>query len=319
MAAAATAPPQPAPPKKSTMRPLDFYAKCSFGGVLSCGLTHASVVMLDLHKCRSQANPGVWPKSPFAGFAKMYAEGGIGGMTVGFAPTLAGYGVQGMFKFGLNEIFQDIYAGLIGGRETLDTTPKKMAFQAAASASAEFFADIGLCPFEMTKVKMQVELPPKDWAYLSLPSALSKMGANKAETNFPFGSLRPLWGRQIPYTVIKFVCFYQTAEFIYRQLEARGTKKSEMSNGQQLLVTFAAGYWAGIFCAITTQPMDNLVSMAGNTANKGKSFGQMASEMGTFNLFTKGLGTRIVMVGTLTGLQWWIYGAFKSACGFGTQ
>eukprot|EP01065_Artemidia_motanka_P029128 TRINITY_DN350_c0_g1_i4.p2 TRINITY_DN350_c0_g1~~TRINITY_DN350_c0_g1_i4.p2 ORF type:complete len:247 (+),score=95.54 TRINITY_DN350_c0_g1_i4:270-1010(+) len=245
--------------------------------------------------------------------------GGIGGCTVGLAPTLLGYGVQGLFKFGLNEIFQDIYAGMIGGRETLDTTPKKMAFQAAASASAEFFADMGLCPFEMTKVKMQVELPPKEWAFLSTPAALAKMNANKADTNFPFGSLKPLWGRQIPYTVIKFVCFYQTAEYIYYQLGERGIKRSEMSKGSQLMVTFAAGYWAGIFCAITTQPMDNLVSMAGNAANKGKSFGQMASEMGTVNLFTKGLSTRILMVGTLTGLQWWIYGAWKSACGFGTQ
>jgi solute carrier family 25 phosphate transporter 3 len=33
----------------------------------------------------------------------------------------------------------------------------------------------------------------------------------------------------------------------------------------------------------------------------------------------KGLGTRVIMIGTLTGLQWWIYGAFKSALGFGTQ
>eukprot|EP01062_Namystynia_karyoxenos_P025966 TRINITY_DN2032_c0_g2_i1.p1 TRINITY_DN2032_c0_g2~~TRINITY_DN2032_c0_g2_i1.p1 ORF type:complete len:344 (+),score=152.70 TRINITY_DN2032_c0_g2_i1:86-1033(+) len=311
---------QKAAPPKSSLRPLDFYAKCSFGGILSCGLTHAAVCPLDLHKCRAQANPTAWPRSLPQGWAKIYAETGAGGFFVGFTPTLIGYGIQGLFKFGLNEFFQDVYAGLIGGRETLDTTPKKMAFQAAASASAEFFADMGLCPFEMTKVKVQVEVPPsKEWAYLSTPAALAKMSADKASTRFPFGSLRPLWGRQIPYTVIKFVCFYQTAEFIYAQLAARGTKKEDMSKGQQLLVTFAAGYWAGIFCAITTQPMDNLVSMMGNKANEGKGFGQMASEMGYFNLFTKGLGTRIVMVGTLTGLQWWIYGAFKSACGFGTH
>ena len=32
-----------------------------------------------------------------------------------------------------------------------------------------------------------------------------------------------------------------------------------------------------------------------------------------------GLGTRIIMIGTLTGLQWWIYGSFKNAMGFGTS
>ena len=30
----------------------------------------------------------------------------------------------------------------------------------AGSASAEFFADIGLCPFEAVKVRMQTTMPP---------------------------------------------------------------------------------------------------------------------------------------------------------------
>jgi solute carrier family 25 phosphate transporter 3 len=303
------------------MRDASFYGKCSVGGILSCGLTHAAVVSLDVHKCRSQANPGKWPAGLPTGLRKLAAEEGLRGLTTGWAPTLWGYGAQGLCKFGLNEFFQDIYAGMIGGRDKLDTTVKKMGFQAAASGSAEIFADVALCPWEMTKVRMQVELPPgTEYRGMGTMAAMSKMSANSANTNFPFGSLKPLWGRQVPYTIIKFVCFYQTAEFIYEQLDKKmNMKKSEMSKGQCLGVTFAAGYWAGIFCAVATQPMDNLVSMAGNQANKGKSFGQMAGEVGMVNLFTKGLGTRIIMVGTLTGLQWWIYGSFKSAMGFGTQ
>ena len=55
--------------------------------------------------------------------------------------------------------------------------------------------------------------------------------------------------------MIKFVGFYVTAEWVYEQLEKRfGMKKSEMPVSQQLMVTFASGYWAGIFCAIATQP-----------------------------------------------------------------
>lgn len=305
----------------SGLRDLDFYAKCSFGGILSCGLTHAAVVTLDVHKCRSQARPDLWPKQLPVGIKKLAAEEGFRGMRIGWVPTLFGYGAQGLFKFGLNEFFQDVYAMGIGGRENLDTVAKKMAFQGLSAASAEFFADIALCPFEMTKVKMQVELPAGDYAKSSLVSAMRKMGENKAETRYPFGSLKPLWGRQIPYTVIKFVVFYQTAEFIYKQLALKGPEweRERLSKSFCLGVTFAAGYWAGIFCAISTQPMDNLVSMAGNPANKSKSFGQLVSETGAFALFTKGLGTRILMVGTLTGLQWWIYGSFKSIMGFGTQ
>ena len=35
----------------------DYYIKCMFGGVLSCGLTHTLVVPLDVVKCNMQARP----------------------------------------------------------------------------------------------------------------------------------------------------------------------------------------------------------------------------------------------------------------------
>lgn len=292
-----------------------YYTKCAIGGFMACGLTHAAVVTLDVQKCRSQANPE-WEQSMFRGIGKIWANEGLAGVTKGWVPTLWGYGLQGMVKFGANEVFQDFYGGLVGGKENLDAKWKKMALQGVSSGSAEFFADIALCPFEMTKVKIQVQLPGKVYEPAipgSLFPAMSAMNQHKAVTGFPFKSLQPLWGRQIPYTMIKFVGFYQTAEAIYEFLESSyGMKKSEMSTGSQLVVTFAAGYWAGIFCAICTQPMDNLVSMLGAEANKGKTMGQLAGEMGIGNLFTKGLGPRILMIGTLTGLQWYIYGGVKA-------
>jgi len=247
------------------------------------------------------------------------AEEGVAGLRVGWVPTLFGYGVQGLFKFGLNEFFKDVYGSLIG-EENLKNKLVKMGMWAAASGSAEIFADLGLCPFEMTKVRMQVTLPgdagsvPK-----GLIPAMSALYANKKDTKFPFGSLYPLWGRQVPYTMIKFVGFYLTAEWVYEQLDSRfNIKKSDMSTASQLTVTFASGYWAGIFCAIATQPMDNLVSMKGIEANKNKTWGQLATEMGTKDLFLKGLSTRVIMIGTLTGLQWGIYDAFKVFAGLPT-
>jgi solute carrier family 25 phosphate transporter 3 len=292
------------------------------GGLLACGLTHTAVVTLDVAKCRAQAHSkaGRWPKGLIPGIQRIIAEEGTVGMTRGWVPTLFGYGAQGLFKFGFNELFKDIYTRMIG-EKNVDSQWKKMALWAAASGSAEIFADVALCPFEMTKVKMQVSLPGAEAQFPSkFGAAFGLMSANRAETKFPFGSLYPLWGRQIPYTMIKFVGFYQTAEMIYSYLDRNhNIKKSDMSEAKQLVVTFLAGYWAGIFCAIATQPMDNLVSMKGIAENKNKPWGQMASEMGTKDLFTKGLGTRVIMIGTLTGLQWWIYGSWKSFMGFGTQ
>ena len=35
-----------------------FYAACTVGGILSCGLTHTMVTPLDIVKCNMQARPG---------------------------------------------------------------------------------------------------------------------------------------------------------------------------------------------------------------------------------------------------------------------
>jgi len=184
----------------------------------------------------------------------------------------------------------------------------------AGSASAEFFADIALCPMEMVKVKVQTS--PAGTFPTSLGPAVSAMMANKAETRFPFGSVTPLWGRQIPYTMAKFFFFEKVVQLFYRHVFTQ--PKDTYSKGTQLGITFASGYIAGVICAIVSQAPDNLVSQLAKPANKGKTLGQIASEQGTKKLFTGGLGTRIIMIGTLTGLQWWIYDSFKTAMGMGT-
>jgi hypothetical protein len=57
-----------------------------------------------------------------------------------------------------------------------------------------------------------------------------------------------------------------------------------------------------------------MVSKMNAADNKGLSIGQIYGKIGFAGLW-KGLTTRILMVGTLTGLQWWIYDSFKTAVG----
>jgi len=185
----------------------------------------------------------------------------------------------------------------------------------AASASAEFFADIALCPMEMVKVKVQTS--PHGTFPTALGPAVSTMQANAADTRFPFGSLVPLWSRQIPYTMAKFYFFEKVVELFYAHVFTR--PRETYSKGEQLGVTFLSGYTAGVICAIVSHPADTLVSLLGKSENKGKGFGQIASEFGYANLATKGLTTRILMIGTLTGLQWWIYDTFKTVFGMGSS
>eukprot|EP00472_Partenskyella_glossopodia_P002580 CAMPEP_0197536236 /NCGR_PEP_ID=MMETSP1318-20131121/53395_1 /TAXON_ID=552666 /ORGANISM="Partenskyella glossopodia, Strain RCC365" /LENGTH=65 /DNA_ID=CAMNT_0043094073 /DNA_START=494 /DNA_END=688 /DNA_ORIENTATION=- len=57
----------------------------------------------------------------------------------------------------------------------------------------------------------------------------------------------------------------------------------------------------------------------GKSENASKTFAQMAKEQGAWALFFNGLAPRVLMIGTLTGLQWWIYDTFKTSMGMGTS
>ena len=288
-----------------------YYAKCMLGGSLACGLTHFGITPLDVAKCNMQVNPKKY-NGLFTGLRVLVAEQGATGIWKGWLPTLIGYSMQGLFKFGLYEYFKDMYSN-IAGKENAEKY-KGLIF-CLGSASAEFFADIALCPMEMVKVKVQTA-PPGTWP-TSFGPALAKMSANSAETRFPFGSVVPLWSRQIPYTIAKFYFFEKTVAFCYTNVFTE--PRESYSKQTQLGITFLSGYTAGVVCAIVSHPADSIVSQIGKAENKGKSIGSIASEVGFWNLMTRGLPTRILMIGTLTGLQWWIYDTFKTAAGLGTS
>jgi len=86
-------------------------------------------------------------------------------------------------------------------------------------------------------------------------------------------------------------------------------------------VTFASGYLAGIFCAIVSHPADTIVSklysQGKDTGSTGSKISKIYAEIGFKGLWG-GLLTRIFMIGTLTGLQWYIYDSFKTAFGLTT-
>ena len=97
----------------------------------------------------------------------------------------------------------------------------------------------------------------------------------------------------------KFFFFEYIVDLFYSHVFT--APKNTYSKSTQLGVTFASGYLAGVVCAIVSHPADSLVSLMGKPANRGKGLGQIASETGIVTLATKGLGTRVVMIGTLTG------------------
>jgi len=280
------------------------------GGILSCGITHTIVCPLDIVKCRMQAMPGLY-KGVGDGFRSIWAAEGARGFTLGWAPTLVGYSAQGFGKFGFYEIFKDVYGWAAGDNAQKYRT---IGF-AISSASAEVIADTLLCPWEALKVKMQTAEPGT-----FTRSAVQGFNTMKAEGGSAvfYKGLTPLWCRQVPYTVVKFVAFEKIVSMFYSKVFTK--PKDQYTKMQQLMVTFMSGYIAGVFCAIVSHPADTMVSIINKRASDapaGQQVREIYGEIGFSGLW-KGLGTRIFMIGTLTCLQWVIYDSFKVWCGLAT-
>ncbi|EGS18732.1 putative mitochondrial phosphate carrier protein [Thermochaetoides thermophila DSM 1495] len=279
-----------------------YYAACTLGGLLACGLTHTLVTPLDLVKVRRQVDSSLYP-SNIRGLRHIYRhELGLRGIFTGWVPTFFGYSAQGSFKYGWYEVFKKTYSDLAGPENAYRY---KTGMYLAASASAEFLADIALCPFEAVKVRMQAGIPSP---YKGMTDGLQTITTAEGVVGGLYKGLYPLWGRQIPYTMTKFASFETIVELIYEK--GLPGKKSDYGKAAQTGVSFTAGYLAGILCALVSHPADVMVSKLNAYRKPEEGFGEVVrriyKDIGFLGLWN-GLGVRIVMIGTLTGLQWMIY------------
>jgi len=284
-----------------------YFAACALGGVIACGPTHTAVTPLDLVKCRRQVDSKLY-SSNLGAWKTIYKGDGLKGVFFGAGPTFVGYSLQGGGKYGFYEVFKYVYG------DKLFPGMNKTAVFLAASASAEFLADLALCPFESIKVRMQTTLPP--FAH-TMREGWTKIVAQEGYAGL-YKGLYPLWARQIPYTMVKFATFETTVNKIYNYL---GKPKSSYNALQQTGVSFLAGYIAGIGCAIVSHPADVMVSKLNADRKPGEAAGQaigrIYKQIGFAGLWN-GLPVRILMLGTLTAFQWLIYDSFKVQLGLPT-
>lgn len=296
------------------MAPIEMYSKeyfaaCTLGGIIACGPTHSAVTPLDLVKCRRQVDSSMY-SSNVQGWKTILKTKGDSIFT-GLGATFIGYSFQGAGKYGFYEFFKYSYSNVVGEEMA---EKYKTGVYLAASASAEFLADIALCPWEMIKVKTQTTIPPYA---SSVFDGWSKLQAQEGLAGL-YKGLSPLWMRQIPYTMVKFASFEKTVEKIYQYL---GKPASAYTSLQQTGVSFLGGYIAGIFCAVVSHPADVMVSKINSDKKATESTGQAVlriySKIGFGGLWN-GLPVRIAMIGTLTGFQWLIYDLFKVYVGLPT-
>jgi solute carrier family 25 phosphate transporter 3 len=225
----------------------------------------------------------------FQAWGKIGRAEGFRGIYTGWAPTFFGYSAQGAFKYGGYEFFKKTYADMVGPE---NAHKYKTFLYLGASASAEFIADVALCPFEAIKVRMQTTIPPfAKTTFGGWNTITAKEG-----TAGLYKGLYPLWGRQIPYTMMKFASFETVVEMIYDRLPG---KKSDYGKGAQTGVSFLGGYIAGILCAIVSHPADVMVSKLNSERKAGESAGTAVSRIYSkigFGGLWNGLPVRIVMI-----------------------
>ncbi len=137
------------------------------------------------------------------------AKEGASALLTGFGPTAVGYLVQGGGKFAGYEFFKKKFIDLAGGPDK--AVPHRTAIYLGASATAEFFADILLCPLEATRIRL---VSQRGYAN-GLSSGFMRMAREEGFRGFYSGFV-PLLFKQVPYAVGQFTVHEAVNEIIYR-------------------------------------------------------------------------------------------------------
>ncbi|CAL5373616.1 unnamed protein product [Camellia sinensis] len=279
-----------------------YYGICALGGMLSAGTTHLAITPLDVLKVHMQVNP-VKYNSISTCFTTLLREQGPSAFWRGRGGKFFGYGIQGACRFGLYEYFKKVYSNVL-----VDQNRSFIFF--VSSASAEVIANVALCPFEAIKVRVQAQ----PHFAKGLIDGVPKLYATEGLRGF-YKGLVPLWGRNLPFSMVMFSTFEHSVNFLYHNVLQR--RKEDCSRAQQLGVTCLAGYAAGSVGSIISNPADNIVASLYN--KKANSLKLAVKKIGFINLFTRSLPIRIMLVGPVVTLQWLFYDSIKVLSGLPTS
>uniref|UniRef100_A0A5B7BFR2 Uncharacterized protein n=1 Tax=Davidia involucrata TaxID=16924 RepID=A0A5B7BFR2_DAVIN len=279
-----------------------YYGVCAVGGMLSAGTTHLAITPLDVLKVNMQVNP-IKYNSISTCFTTLLREQGPSAFWRGRGGKFFGYGVQGACRFGLYEYFKKVYSNVL-----VDHNKSFIFF--VSSASAEVIANVALCPFEAIKIRVQAQ----PHFAKGLIDGFPKLYASEGLLGF-YRGLVPLWGRNLPFSMVMFSTFEHSVNFLYRNVIQR--RKEDCSRAQQLGVTCLAGYAAGSVGSIISNPADNIVASLYN--KKADSLKLAVKKIGLVNLFTRSLPIRIMLVGPVVTLQWLFYDTIKLLSGLPTS
>ena len=134
----------------------------------------------------------------------------------------------------------------------------RTAIYLGASAIAEFFADIALCPLEATRIRL-VSQPT--FANGLLPG-FARIAREEGVAGF-YAGFGPILFKQVPYTMAKFAVFEVAQEKI---IATTGKTKDQLVGSELTTVNLLGGLIAGMAAAVISQPADTLLSKVSRRA-----------------------------------------------------
>jgi len=279
-----------------------YFLKGAVAGGLCCSITHGAACPIDVVKTRMQLDPAKYNKGMIDGFKQVIRNEGAAALATGLGPTAGGYLFQGWWKFGGFEFFKVNLARSYGDQGAWDN---RFMLNSIAAASAEFIADIFLCPFEATRIR-QVSDPAM--AKLSMPGAAKSMIASEGMLPALYSGFVPMLFKQIPYTIAKFVVQDFAQESIYNA----ACPKRDCGGGTKFGISLTSGVIAGVAAAIISHPADTLLSKINKVGEGGEGnmfvrMGRIAKDLGPAKLCLMGLPARCVMIGGITAGQFGIF------------
>lgn len=266
---------------------------------------------IDVVKTRIQVDDALKGYNMVRAARTIVAKEGAATLLTGFGPTAVGYFVQGGAKFAGYEYFKKKYIGMLGGPEK--AVDHRTAVYLGASASAEVFADVLLCPLEATRIRL---VSQRGFA-TGLTSGFMRLAREEGFRGFYSGFV-PLLFKQVPFAVGQFSVHEAVNEIIFRSMGAE--RKAKLSQLESAGVELTSGIAAGAAAAILSHPADTLLSAinkgAGSPGQGATSrMFQLAKEFGPKRLLLTGLGPRVLMTCALVSGQFVIYGQCKALTG----
>jgi len=290
---------------------LKYFLNAAASGGVACAIVSVAMVPFDVVRTRLGVpmEPSQYKTGIFHAMRNAVKDEGLFSLFWGLGPTVAGYFVQGIFKFGGFELFKVQLGGRLGEQGAWENRP---AVFLASAAIAEIIADAFLRPIENVRVRTVKE---RAW-----PTSLSAGLLHMVKTEGVAGLYKdfgPPLLKQIPYSIAKFGGQESTAEFIFRLAKVT---PDELSTGKRLAVSAVSGLVGGVLAAIVSHPIDGVLSRMnkrnyGSSGSSAARIFHIASTTGYVQLFLTGLPTRCFIAGTLAAAQFCIFDALLGPSG----